>query len=80
LKGQLLQNYREKGETYDIYVRLEEYSRANLEDIENLPIVLPGLEEKTQVFAARGPGCVKRRNYKTDKTVQHCKNLRNNYS
>ncbi len=49
IEGSIATKYREKGETYDIYVRLEEYSRANLEDIENLPIVLPGLEEKTQV-------------------------------
>ena len=48
IEGSIATKYREKGETYDIYVRLEEYSRANLQDIENLPIILPRLEEKTQ--------------------------------
>ncbi|MCK9614822.1 MAG: efflux RND transporter permease subunit [Candidatus Omnitrophica bacterium] len=49
IEGSVATKYREKGETYDIYVRLEEHSRANLQDIENLPIILPRLAEKTQV-------------------------------
>lgn len=39
IQGTTATKYREKGETYDIYVRLEESSRARIEDIENLSIV-----------------------------------------
>jgi HAE1 family hydrophobic/amphiphilic exporter-1 len=39
IQGSTATKYREKGETYDIYVRLEESSRQTLEDIQNLPIV-----------------------------------------
>jgi HAE1 family hydrophobic/amphiphilic exporter-1 len=47
IQGSTATKYREKGETYDIYVRLEESSRTTLEDIENLSIVPPLPEEKT---------------------------------
>ncbi|MCU0666374.1 MAG: efflux RND transporter permease subunit [Candidatus Omnitrophica bacterium] len=39
LQGYTASRYREKGETYDIYVRLEESSRSKIEDIENLFVV-----------------------------------------
>ncbi|MCM8793332.1 MAG: efflux RND transporter permease subunit [Candidatus Omnitrophica bacterium] len=41
IEGSTATKYREKGETYDIYVRLEENSRMKIEDIENLSIVSP---------------------------------------
>jgi multidrug efflux pump subunit AcrB len=41
IEGSTASRYREKGKTYDIYVRLEEASREKIEDIENLPIVNP---------------------------------------
>ena len=41
IQGTAATKYREKGQTYDIYVRLEEASRTKLEDIENLAIVAP---------------------------------------
>jgi len=51
IQGSTATKYREKGQTYDIYVRLEEASRANIEDIENLSIVAPLPEEKTSFVA-----------------------------
>ncbi|MEW6101210.1 MAG: efflux RND transporter permease subunit [Candidatus Omnitrophota bacterium] len=39
IEGQSATKYREKGETYDIYVRLEDKSRQKIEDIQNLPII-----------------------------------------
>jgi HAE1 family hydrophobic/amphiphilic exporter-1 len=39
IEGSTATKYREKGETYDIYVRLEESSRSRLEDVENLTLV-----------------------------------------
>jgi hydrophobe/amphiphile efflux-1 (HAE1) family protein len=41
IEGSAASKYREKGDTYDIYVRLQESSRQNIEDIENLTIVSP---------------------------------------
>jgi len=41
IEGSTASRYREKGNTYDIYVRLEESSRTKTEDIENLAIVSP---------------------------------------
>jgi len=38
IEGSTATKYREKGDTYDIYVRLQEESRNKIEDIENLPI------------------------------------------
>jgi len=47
IQGTTATKYREKGETYDIYVRLEDSSREKIEDIEDLPIVAPLPTEKT---------------------------------
>jgi HAE1 family hydrophobic/amphiphilic exporter-1 len=41
IEGSTATKYREKGETYDIYVRLEEPSRSKIEDIENLFLISP---------------------------------------
>ncbi len=68
IEGSTATKYREKGETYDIYVRLEEYSRSKLEDIENLSIVSPvtGAHVKlinfAEVYEARGPVEIERQN------------------
>ncbi|MDD5194916.1 MAG: efflux RND transporter permease subunit [Candidatus Omnitrophica bacterium] len=51
IQGVTATKYREKGETYDIYVRLEEASRTNIEDIKNLSIVAPLPEEKASFIA-----------------------------
>ncbi|MFZ2602810.1 MAG: efflux RND transporter permease subunit [Candidatus Omnitrophota bacterium] len=51
IQGTTATKYREKGETYDIYVRLEEASRTKIEDIENLSVVAPLPEEKTSFLA-----------------------------
>ncbi|MEW6171040.1 MAG: efflux RND transporter permease subunit, partial [Candidatus Omnitrophota bacterium] len=47
IEGSTATRYRERGESYDIYVRLQESSRGKIEDIENLSIALPLLSEKT---------------------------------
>jgi len=47
IQGATATKYREKGRTYDIYVRLEESSRTKLEDIENLTIMAPLPNENT---------------------------------
>ncbi|MBN1913738.1 MAG: efflux RND transporter permease subunit [Candidatus Omnitrophica bacterium] len=39
IEGSVASKYREKGETYDIFVRLEEASRSKIEDVENLSLV-----------------------------------------
>jgi HAE1 family hydrophobic/amphiphilic exporter-1 len=39
IEGATATKYRELGDTYDIYVQLEESSRSTKEDVENLPIV-----------------------------------------
>jgi HAE1 family hydrophobic/amphiphilic exporter-1 len=51
IQGTTATKYREKGETYDIYLRLEEASRTKIEDIESLSIVAPLPEEKTSFLA-----------------------------
>jgi HAE1 family hydrophobic/amphiphilic exporter-1 len=39
IEGEAATKYREKGETYDIYVRLEDQFRSSPEDIENLTLI-----------------------------------------
>ena len=41
VEGSMATRYRERGETYDIYVRLEERFRSTPEDIKNLAFPLP---------------------------------------
>ena len=68
IQGSTATKYREKGETYDIYVRLEEASREKLEDIENLSIVSPltqtqvKLSNIAKIYEAAGPLDVERQN------------------
>ena len=68
IEGAMAARYREKGETYDIVVRLEESSRAKPEDIENLFIVSPltgkqiRLGNIAKVVDATGPVTIERQN------------------
>lgn len=68
IQGASATKYREKGETYDIYVRLEEASRQKIEDIENLFIVSPvnqsqiKLSNIAKIYEASGPLDIERQN------------------
>ncbi len=68
IQGSTATKYREKGETYDIYVRLEESSRQNIEDIENLSIVSPVSQSQVKlsnicrIYEAAGPLDIERQN------------------
>ena len=68
IQGSTATKYREKGETYDIYVRLEEASRQKIEDIENLFIVSPlthaqvKLSNIARIYEAFGPLAIERQN------------------
>ncbi|MCM8783717.1 MAG: efflux RND transporter permease subunit [Candidatus Omnitrophica bacterium] len=68
IEGSTATKYREKGETYDIYVRLEEASRTKIEDIENLSVVAPltgnlvKLANFAKVYETTGPVDIERTN------------------
>jgi len=68
IEGSTASRYREKGQTYDIYVRLEESSRKNIEDIENLSLVSPltgrsiRLANFAKVYEVAGPVEIERLN------------------
>jgi len=68
IQGSTATKYREKGETYDIYVRLEEASRQRIEDIENLTVVSPltqtqvRLSNIARIYEAVGPLSIDRQN------------------
>jgi HAE1 family hydrophobic/amphiphilic exporter-1 len=68
VEGATATKYREKGETYDIYVRLEEQFRAKPEDVENLSIVSPytakqiKLSTVARVYETVGPIEIERKN------------------
>ena len=68
IEGSTATKYREKGETYDIYVRLEESSRSKIEDIENLYVVSSFTKKQIKFanFASieevRGPVSITRQN------------------
>jgi hydrophobe/amphiphile efflux-1 (HAE1) family protein len=49
IEGTTATKYREKGETYDVYVRLEEASRQSLEDIQNLSIISPLTQKQVKL-------------------------------
>lgn len=51
IAGSVATKYREKGETYDINLRLEEEDRKRIEDIESLPLIA----ETTQFVSAQTP-------------------------
>ena len=61
IEGSTASRYREKGETYDIYVRLEDAFRSKPEDIENLTIISPitqkpiRLSNFAKVYEEAGP-------------------------
>ncbi|MCM8826849.1 MAG: efflux RND transporter permease subunit, partial [Candidatus Omnitrophica bacterium] len=68
VEGATATKYREKGDTYDIYVRLEDKFRRKPEDIENLSIVSPytGKQIKliniAKVYEFSGPVEIERKN------------------
>jgi hydrophobe/amphiphile efflux-1 (HAE1) family protein len=68
IEGSAATKYREKGKTYDIYVRLQESSRTKIEDIESLSIVSPltGKQIKlinvAKVYEIKGPIRIERMN------------------
>jgi HAE1 family hydrophobic/amphiphilic exporter-1 len=68
IEGETATKYREKGETYDIYVRLEEASRAKIEDIGNLSVVAPStgalvkLANFAKIREVKGPVDIERQN------------------
>ncbi|MFA5115267.1 MAG: efflux RND transporter permease subunit [Candidatus Omnitrophota bacterium] len=68
VEGVTATKYREGGETYDIYVRLEEKFRAKPEDVENLSIVSPAsgkqvrLSNIARVYETVGPVEIERKN------------------
>jgi len=68
IEGSTATKYREKGETYDIYVRLEEPYRSKIEDVENLSIVSPlsgknvKLGNIAKVYEVTGPVEIERLN------------------
>jgi HAE1 family hydrophobic/amphiphilic exporter-1 len=68
IQGSTATKYREKGETYDIYVRLAEASRQKIEDIENLSIVSPLTQTQVKIsniariYEAFGPLAIERQN------------------
>ncbi len=68
IEGSTATKYREKGETYDIYVRLEESSRSKIEDIENLYVVSPFTKKQIKfanfatIQETKGPVSITRQN------------------
>jgi HAE1 family hydrophobic/amphiphilic exporter-1 len=68
IEGATATKYREKGETYDIYVRLKEPDRSKIEDIENLSLVSPvsgkqvRLANFVRVYETAGPVEIERQN------------------
>ncbi|MDP2904941.1 MAG: efflux RND transporter permease subunit [Candidatus Omnitrophota bacterium] len=68
IEGSSAAKYREKGKTYDIFVRLEEESRSRIEDIEDLTVVsaLTNKQVKlvnvARIDEAVGPQTIERKN------------------
>jgi HAE1 family hydrophobic/amphiphilic exporter-1 len=68
IQGDAPTKYREKGETYDISVRLEEDSRKKVEDIESLTIVSPNNQKQirlsniSRIKEVFGPVSIERQN------------------
>ncbi len=68
--------YKEKGQAYDIYVRLEESSRSKIEDIENLAVVSPitgkliRLASFANIQETQGPVEIERKNRERVLTVE----------
>ncbi|MBN1869361.1 MAG: efflux RND transporter permease subunit [Candidatus Omnitrophica bacterium] len=68
IQGSTATKYREYGQTYDIYVRLEESSRQSIEDINNLTIFSPVTQQLVRfsniarIKEALGPLDIERQN------------------
>lgn len=62
IEGATATKYREGGETYDIYVRLEEEYRKNREDLENVSIGQIKLANIAKVYEVVGPEEIERKN------------------
>lgn len=50
IEGAVATRYREEGNTYDVRVRLEEFDRQKIEDMENLIIVSPYTKNKIRLM------------------------------
>jgi len=68
IEGATATKYRELGDTYDIYVQLEESSRSTKEDVENLSIVSPFTKKQIKlsniatIYETTGPMEIERKN------------------
>lgn len=68
IEGSTATKYREKGETYDIYVRLTDEYRSKIEDVENLSIMSPFTKSQVKlgnfasVYETKGPIDIERLN------------------
>lgn len=68
IEGSTATKYREKGESYDIYLRLEEEYRSKPEDLENLSIISPysgkqvRLVNIANIYEVTGPIEIERKN------------------
>jgi len=68
IEGSTASKYREKGETYDIFIRLEEHSRSKISDIENLTILSPFTKKQiklsniAKIYETAGPEAIERQN------------------
>ena len=68
VEGITATRYREKGETYDIYLRLEEKFRSKPEDVANLSVISPftgkqiKLSSVARVYETAGPVQIERQN------------------
>ncbi|MCX6340476.1 MAG: efflux RND transporter permease subunit [Candidatus Aureabacteria bacterium] len=68
IEGSSATRYRESGDTYDIYVRLDEASRSKREDIEGLVVVSPFTQKQiklasiARIYETVGPMEIERKN------------------
>lgn len=76
IEGSSTTKYRENGKTYDIYLRLEESSRSQISDIDNLFILSPlsgkqiRLSNVAKVYESFGPVEIARKNRERFLTVE----------
>lgn len=68
IEGSSATRYRERGDTYDIYVRLDEPSRSTREDVEGLVVVSPFTQKQiklasiAKIYETAGPLEIERKN------------------
>lgn len=68
IEGESATRYREAGDTYDIYVRLDEPSRSRREDVESLTVVSPFTQKQiklasiARIYETFGPMEIERKN------------------